>query len=236
MRSRSQSQGGSGTLFNVRINPSDFAFLYEECKCCYYRKVRCSFPRPFGVMAKIFTSIDGGMKHCFHGKELPPEWDLPPCTIRYSDKWVESAPIRVLGHQFTCTIRGKFDTVAQFSDGSYAVLDYKTSHVKDPHIALYARQLHAYAFALERPAPGQFRLEPISALGLIVFEPSKFVLLDERIALLSGGISWVEIPRDDEAFLGFLDGVLTVLEQPTPPPPSPECAWCRYLEGGPRIG
>src|SRR5207249_9840180 len=90
------------------------------------------------------------------------------------------------------------------------------------------RQLHAYAYALENPSPGQFALGPVSKLGLLVFEPSIFTNRNGGHASLGGGLSWIEIPRDDAFFFRFLDEVLSVLDQPSPPAGAPSCEWCQY--------
>jgi hypothetical protein len=50
-----------------------------------------------------------------------------------------------------------------------------------------------------------------------------------QIAYL-GGVTWMEIPRDDAGFMQFLGEVLTLLEQPTPPEPGETCGYCQYRE------
>ena len=39
---------------------------------------------------------------------------------------------------------------------------------------------------------------------------------------------WIEIEKDEEGFLSFIDGVLDVLELPEAPQHSPNCQWCGY--------
>jgi hypothetical protein len=222
---------------NWKLSPSDFAFLWQECKRCFYLKVALNQQRPRSVMPKIFTVIDEEMKRHFAGRranEAVP--GLPPGTFRFDVDWVESLPIRAPGHSSTCFIRGKLDSLIQFDDKSYAVVDFKTSGQKEGHIALYARQLHAYAHALENAAPGRAALKPIRRLGLLVFEPDAFAAAREGKASLSGSLAWMEIPRDDAAFERFLGEVLTVLELPAPPPPSPGCEWCNYRDAGRKSG
>ena len=125
---------------------------------------------------------------------------------------------------------GRFDTVITFSDGTYAVVDFKTTEPKLGHIPFYSRQLHAYAYALEHPAPGKLALSPIKKLGLLCVEPTAIDRYkDGRIAYI-GEVSWLEIPKDETQFLDFIDEVLTVLEQPEPPLPGPRCGYCHYRE------
>jgi hypothetical protein len=82
---------------------------------------------------------------------------------------------------------------------------------------LYSRQLHCYAYALENAGIGKFALQPVTTLGLLVFEPDAFS--DEAgAAMVQGKLTWINIPRDDRMFMEFLADVLAVLELPTPAP------------------
>ena len=214
-----------------KLSPSDFAFLWEDCKRCFYLKIASGFQRPRTIMPKIFTVIDAEMKKCFEGRRtetIAP--GMPGGVVEYSEKWVESQPISVPERSFSCFLRGKFDTVVKFDDGTYGVIDFKTSERKAEHVPLYSRQLHAYAIALEKPAPGKLTLSPISKLGLLVFDPAKFSNAGGGSAALIGGLSWIEIPRDDATFMRFLADVLSVLELPSPPGGSPSCEWCQYRD------
>jgi ATP-dependent exoDNAse (exonuclease V) beta subunit len=91
-------------------------------------------------------------------------------VARFSEHWVESRPLAVPGQASSCFVRGKFDTVVRFDDGGFGVVDIKTSAQNSEHIPLYARQLHAYACALEQAAPGRLALSPVRRLGLLVYE------------------------------------------------------------------
>ncbi len=220
-----------------KLSPSDFAFLWEECKRCFYLKVASGIDRPRPPMPKIFTLIDARMKDCYVGKataEFLPS--LPPGLLKHTDALVESRPISFTGHSAQCYLRGKLDTVIEFERGGFAVVDLKTSETRDNYIPLYTRQLHAYAYALEHPAPGRLALQPVERLGLLVFEPRAFSHASREQASLVGGLSWIELPRDDHGFLDFLGQVVEVLEQDQPPPASPECKWCSYRESGRRTG
>jgi hypothetical protein len=47
-----------------------------------------------------------------------------------------------------------------------------------------------------------------------------------------GTTHFLEIPRDDDAFMAFLSQVLFVLERPEPPDSAPGCSYCSYLRAG----
>lgn len=215
---------------NWILSPSDFAFLWEECKRCFYLKFVSGFKRPSPPMAKIFNVIDNRMKDHFGNKNttnvLP---FLPKGIVDPGGNWVQSIPLPVPGHSSTCVIRGKLDTVVRFDDGTFAVIDFKTSQAKAEHIPLYGRQLNAYAIAVENAAPGNLALKPVRRLGLVVFEPDHFAARNNQ-ASLSGSVTWVETPRDEKAFFKFLAEVLELLEQVEPPGGSAACEWCLYRD------
>jgi len=95
------------------------------------------------------------------------------------------------------------------------------------HIGLYSRQLWAYAHAVEHPAPGKPAFSPVTMLGLVVFEPDAFVHRRGG-GFLAGDVRWIELKRDDAAFMALLGHVVSVLEQAAPPPASASCEFCRY--------
>lgn len=217
------------------LSPSEFGFLWQECKRCYYLKVTRKYLRP-GTFPKIFQAIDAQMRVRFDGKrteEVLPQ--LPPGTLDCGDQRVQSAPIVRPNRGSILQIRGKLDSLVRFDDGSFAVVDFKTSAQSDRNVETYTRQLSAYAYALENAAPGQLALRPVRRLGLLVFEPRAFSSTKEA-AFFSGSVAWSEIPLNPSAFLAFLDEVASVLDLAQPPPPSPGCAWCGYRESARQTG
>jgi len=212
-----------------KLNPSDFAFLWEECRRCFYLKVVKGFQRPPALMPKIFSRIDSLMKEFFSGKRtrdvLP---TLPEGIVECSDAWVESIPFSVTGHKSQFFIRGKLDTVLRLDNASYAIIDFKTSETKSAHNLLYARQLNAYALGTENAVPGKLLFKPVTRLGLVVYEPKIFSIAPRGKGSLEGSMTWIDIPRNDRQFLDFISEVLDLLERAAPPPSSPRCQWCDY--------
>lgn len=212
-----------------KLAPSDFAFLWEECKRCFYLKVAKGMARPSMPMPGIFSQIDSAMKVFFMGRrveEVVPE--LPRGVFAHSGRWVESRPYHPARGGPGLYVRGPFDTVLAFDDGTHAIIDFKTSSQKAENVAKYARQLHAYAYALENPAPGAFALARVDRMGLLVYEPRGFEMRPEGPAALGGSVAWIEIRKDEASFLRFLDEVADVLALPEPPAGSETCPWCRF--------
>jgi len=221
---------------NYRLSPSDLTFFYEGCKRCFYLKMVHNIAQPSIPLPSIFTQIASLLKNHYNGKQTSElHVAIPPGTVSYGEKNVRSQIIQLPNHNDTCYISGRFDIVVSFEDGTYGIIDFKTSNPNMESASLYSRQLHAYAYALEHPDPSAFSLYPITRLGLLYFYPSS---IDQQcIERLSyeAEISWVEINKDEQGFLDFIDELLDVLELPAAPEHSPECQWCRYTNKLSRI-
>jgi hypothetical protein len=124
----------------------------------------------------------------------------------------------------------------KLDDGGYALVAVTTGERRPEHAAVHGRRLNACAYALDHPAPTAGALGPITRLGVLVFEPENFTSDASGAAVLSGGVGWVEIARDDGALFGVLAEVLAVLERPEPPGGAALCAWCVYRDASRRTG
>ena len=211
-----------------KLSPSDLTFTWDECKYCFYLKVKHNivlrgiFPSIFGKMANLTSKFYLGKP----SSTISPT--LPAGTVKYREQFVKSAPITIPGAVSQCYINGRFDAVIEFEDGTYGLVDYKTSEAKEEHVAFYSRQLTAYAYALENPAPNALNLSPVSRMGLFVVTPDRYESTPLGEMIFINQTTWMEVPRDDGAFLGLLGEVLAVLDAPTPPEPSEECGLCGY--------
>lgn len=215
---------------NYQLSPSDFAFLYEECKRCYYLKVVHNISQPSIPLPSIFSKIASLLKNYYNGKHTKElHADLPPGTVKYGEKYVKSKIIQLPNHSITCSISGRFDIVVEFDDGTYGIIDFKTGNPNEERKNLYSRQLHAYAYALENAAKGAMKLSPITKMGLLYFFPSKVVQDTKDTLSYVADIQWIEIEKDEKGFLNFIGEVLSVLEHTNPPSPQETCQWCNYI-------
>ena len=214
------------TIFT--LSPSDLTFLWDGCKKCFYLKVkhnivyRGPFPGMFGRMGDLTSNYYLEKP----SSALSPE--LPAGIVKYREKWVKSVPISFPGTTTQFVIKGRFDAIMAFEDGSYGIVDYKTSEASEEKAAFYSRQLSAYAYALENPAPGALSISPITRLGLFMITPHRFEQLPSGEIAFITKTTWMDVPRDDEAFLAFLTEVVTLLDQPIPPDPAEDCGLCNY--------
>jgi hypothetical protein len=215
-----------------KVSASDLTFLFDECRRCFWLKLVGGLPRPRAPFPKVFSLLDAQTKRFFAGKRTGEIADiLPPGRLVHGERAVRSGRLMLPGHQRPVLLAGRFDAAFRFDDGTFGIVDFKTAVPRDEHLALYGRQLHAYALAAENPAPGSLLLRPVTQLGLLCVEPTRMVRHRGGVAY-GGHPHWVEIPREDGAFLGFLDEVLSVLERKTPPLPKADCRFCEYLTAG----
>ena len=214
-----------------KLSPSDFGFLYDECKKCFYLKVKHNFNRPRTPIPSIFTKIDSIMKNYFEGKSPKDiSKELPDGKVKFGDKWIQSKPFSDKKTGNKCFIKGKTDTVLGFNDKTYGVVDFKTTSVKESNILKYSRQLHSYALALENAAEGKPSLNPITKIGLFVIEPEKLLKNEKNEYLFKNAVSWQEIKRDNESFLEFLREVMNLLSQDKLPNSGHYCTYCKYIK------
>lgn len=214
-----------------KLSPSDLTFLYEGCKRCFYLKVIQRISPPSIPLPAIFSKIAGLLKEYYDGKrteELHP--NLPPGVVRYGEKWVESRIINFPNHENGCYIKGRFDIVIEFDDGTYGVYDFKTGNPEGEGTSLYSRQLHSYAYALEYPAPGAINLSPVSKLGLLYFYPTRVSQRTVDWLSFDAQIQLVEIKKNESEFLSFIEEVLEYLELDEVPLHTENCQWCNYIE------
>ena len=149
-----------------KLSPSDFAYLYEECKLCYCLKVKEGIYQPSMPMPGVFAAINTRLQGDLLGKNLQSiSQDLPDGEVVRQEGRVESVPVPGT----SVYIKGKYDLLVKNNDGTHILIDLKISQPAEDKIEKYKTQLGAYKFALENPASG----EPIkiTRLGLLIFYP-----------------------------------------------------------------
>ncbi|HEY87688.1 MAG TPA: hypothetical protein G4O06_06680 [Dehalococcoidia bacterium] len=79
---------------------------------------------------------------------------------------------------------------------------------------------------------GKLALSSVTKLGLLYFYPDKYINQQSIDRLNYGAeIVWVgvEVEKDEEDFLSFIDEVLNVLELPEAPEHLPNYQWHSYI-------
>ena len=134
------------------------------------------------------------------------------------------------------TVRGEADGIFQMSDGSYTIVDYKTSKFSRAQGAMlpaYEAQLNAYAYIGER-----LGLSPVRRLALVYMEPQTSEETSQDPRLVDGrGFSMgfeativdVEL-RPEKLIPPLLRKVREVGDMRNPPAGLPGCKDCEALD------
>jgi len=208
-----------------KLSPSDFAYLYEECKLCYYLKVKHGIYQPSMPMPGVFSAINTRLQSTLVGKDLSILAEgLPSGKVIAQEGWVDSKVIE----ETDAYIKGKYDLLLERPDETHLLVDLKISQPHDDKIEKYKTQLNAYKFALENPKYG--KAYKITKLGLLIFYPES-VSFKEGEALLHFPPKWLEVPLDQKGFTSFIKEVNKLLAGETPPE-SKTCKWCQYRHVG----
>lgn len=209
----------------LKLSPSDFAYLYEECKLCYYLKIKHKIYQPSMPMPGVFSAINTRLQTPLVGKNLKDvSSELPSAEVIKQEGWVESQVVPGT----KVFIKGKYDLLAKQSDGTYILIDLKISQPQEDKIDKYKSQLNAYSFALENPKSD----DPIqiTKLGLLIFYPNE-VKFKNNNAIFDFPPKWLEVPIDKPGFLKFIKSVDKLLSGPMPQE-STNCKWCKYRHVG----
>ena len=176
-----------GSLIISATQLADYARAGQCARCAWVRlHVR---PLPYQSFPGIFSSIDRYNKalveQYFRREGRLPNWlgDLGPVAECVAPP--HYSRFNALDPETGATLRGEADAIFRMADGSYAILDYKTSRYTGPQQGMfnnYRAQLNAYAYIAElsgiegESRPGETR---ISRLALAYMEPET----DDEIVL-----------------------------------------------------
>lgn len=213
---------------DFKLYPSKFGFLWDECQRCYWLDVKKKFRRPFQRMPRVFSDIDQGMKDYFVGKrteQVCPQ--LPPGEFISGEVYVCSQKQQHGDTSFV--LCGKPDAIIRFDDGTYGIVDFKTSGLSAEQLPKYARQLETYARAVESPADDYPKYDVVSHVGLLVFRPSLMNEDGDAGALaLRGSLEWNPIDRAEADLDTFLGEVVDLLSSDEMPDAHQDCPYCAY--------
>ena len=212
----------------------------DFCPRCFWIKLKAE-KLPFQIpMPGIFSSIDSYVKNVvrkYYDKEKKlPGWFPNVGEIANIAEVPSYREYCFTEPQSGVTLRGTPDEVFQLKDGSFHIVDYKTSRFTATQSGLfpmYEVQLNAYAYIGNRTC-----FSPVSVLSLIYLEPDTDFTSDPDLlsrsedSLMLGftpKVRSVEIKADH-----FIEGLLQqadqISEEETPPQHTGTCQDCELLE------
>ncbi len=205
-----------------KLSPSDFKYLWEDCKHCYYQKVKMGIPPHSGAFPAIFGRMNTLLQDSVMGKSLRDiHPDLPSGIIEVQEGFIKSIPVP---DAEDCFISGRFDILTRLDDGTYSVIDFKITNPDEDQIRKFANQLHGYKFALENPAEGA--PVKVSKMGLISVSPDAIEHKDGKF-IFTTSPKWHPIEEDMEGFFGLIKEISGVLNGPLPKA-TDTCTLCIY--------
>jgi len=207
-----------------KLSPSDFKYLYEDCKHCYYQKAKGIIKElPSIGMPGVFSRMNSLLQNAIIGMDLREiNSELPAGKIEVKEGFLKSKPIPPAND---CFISGRFDVASKLDDGTYSVIDFKITDPKEDKIQKFFAQLHAYKFALENPIFGQPK--KVSKMGIIAINPEEISFPGDNV-IFKAKPQWFEIAEDMDRFYAFISEVSKLLANVKPPENPESCKWCKY--------
>ncbi|NDI24439.1 MAG: hypothetical protein EBY87_02725 [Actinobacteria bacterium] len=207
------------------ISPSDLTFSWDGCHRCLWLNYNHGLKAPsFMPLVGELSALQEGHFHGASSSKLHPA--IPEGKVIDRGGWVKSAPIEYNGKPSPYAIRGKYDLLMEFTDGTYGIIDCKFQGRDNDKSAFYSPQLEAYAFALENPASN--KVMKVSVIGLLVWSPKKPQGDPDSGFALDLNSSWFPIERNPLGLQERLADFIEVISGPTPIRDS-RCETCKFI-------
>ena len=211
---------------------------------------RCAWVRmhvkslPYQSFPGIFSTIDRYNKliirNYFQRENSLPAWLNP---LGEASAYIDPAhwsKFKILDEASGLTLRGEADGIFRMADGTYTIIDYKTSKYSGAQRAMlksYETQLNAYAFIGER-LEEPLVVSPVGRLALVYMEPQTEEetvldpnLTDDQGFIMGFAAKVVEVDLKPEKLIPpLLRKVKAIAELERPPASKPDCKDCLALD------
>jgi hypothetical protein len=214
------------------IAPSDLTFGFSTCRRCIWIKYQFSFElkKDFPLVKSLSTFQEEYFRRA-PMTALDPS--LPAGTVKQWGQWLKSKNIVVNGVETQWKLRGIYDLLGHYDDGTVGIIDCKVSDSDRDSGGFYAPQLESYAFMLENPLSGKaFQVQTMGLLiwklgGVAQTSPNEFVSNE-----MGFGVNQVYVPveRDPARLEKLLAEFISVIEGDMPDAGS-ECHACNFIDG-----
>ncbi len=215
-------------MAQIVISPSDYAYLYDRCKRCFWRKCHGLQPLSSGMDFRVANAYDRLIKDKLHAGEAE-KLGIPYKLVRHEAiERVASEPIEFPDLGASLVIRGKTDKQFYTDDDQLVIIDAKAGDA-DP--GKYWMQLMMYLYAIENPMEAVPR--EVAAIGILQWGLSKanFKLnADMSMAAISAPLRWVELPIDRVSMLRKLGDVAAIAGAAEPPEAGHYCETCKAVQ------
>ena len=208
---------------------------------------RCAWVRlhiknlPYQSFPGIFSSIDRYNKLIVHN-HFDREGRAPSWLVELGEPGGYIDPphwskFKVLDEETKITLRGEADGIFKLADGSYVIVDYKTSRYNPERPGMFSNyevQLNAYALIAESQG-----LAPVSKLALVYMEPAtdkdtafEPSLVDDRGFVMGFHANIVPVTLRQASLLPpLLRKARSIWDMKTPPASAKGCNDCAAVVG-----
>ncbi len=208
------------------ISPSHLTYAWDSCHRCLWLQYNHSVQPPV-TMPLIGDLADMQERYFIGAKASDMHPDLPEGKVHSHGGWVISKNIIVDGKDSGFFLRGKYDLLLEFADGTFGIVDCKLQKNDYDKSVFYAPQLESYAFALENPQKDEPK--KISLTGLYTWS------LNKASGNLKVGFgyhvnnSWYPAERNPIALQERLSNLIRMVQGQCPPSKD-NCEQCKYVD------
>lgn len=219
------------------IAPSDLTFGFSTCKRCIWIKYWFSFElkKDFPLVKSLSTF----QEEYFRRAPMPAlDSSLPAGTVKQWGQWVKSKNIVINGVETQWKLRGIYDLLGHYDDGTVGIIDCKVSDSERDSGEFYAPQLEAYAYTLENPLSG--KAFQVKTMGLLIWKlagvaqtrPNEFVSNEMGFGVNQ---QYVPVERNPDGLTNLLTEFISVIDGDMPDAGS-NCHACNYLQARLELG
>ena len=213
------------------IAPSDLTFGFSTCKKCIWIKYWYSFElkKDFPLVKSLSTF----QEEYFRRAPMPAlDPSLPAGTVKQWGQWVKSKNIAINGVETPWKLRGIYDLLGHYDDGTVGIIDCKVSDSDRDNGDFYQPQLEAYAYTIENPLNG--RVFPVKTMGLLIWKLAGVAQTrpnDVAANTMGFGTNQVYVPveRNSEKLMTLLADFIGVIDGEYPEA-GENCEVCKYYE------
>jgi len=218
----------------TNLSPSALTFAWDNCHRCLWLEYNHQITAP-NNMPLVAELADMQESYFFDAKGLAAGTptltssmhpSIPLGKVISHGGWVLSKPIQIDGSDSHLSIRGKYDLLIEFENGTYGIIDCKMQANSKDKSDFYQPQLEAYAYALENPAKGEPK--QVSVLGIYSWS------LDKPWGDVNFGFgyrvqsNWYPVERNPIRLEERLTNFIEMVNGPIPEAKS-SCKQCGYI-------
>ena len=218
------------------FSPSELDYKAKKCPRCFYIHKHHKI-NPGDRPPPVFSSFDAVQKPYFKNTNTK-TWcdDLPDGEIMDN----KELPGKIVSDGLVDNKQRKFklagnpDIVIKFKDGSFGIVDFKTTIISLDKAENYRYQLEAYAQIFSSPGSTKTastpKLNPITHMGILQFYPEEITNHSDHNCDFKMKTFYSALKRDVKGFYDYITRLIDLLELSYVPKFSDDCNFCNFTQ------